>query len=82
MDPRYIIRYYKLFTYGFGAIASPFKIQVYSIPSGLVNFKIALLYPIVKGSYLILTDISTPFGLSAGGAATYGTSDLKSLTPG
>jgi len=55
----------------------PIRRQVYSMPSGLVSFKIDLLSPIVKGSNLILTVISMPFNESAAAAAICGTSALK-----
>lgn len=54
--------------YGMGAVDLPYNKHVYSIPSGLVNFRIALLSPIVKGSYLTFTDTSTPFVESAAAA--------------
>lgn len=53
--------------------------HVYSMPSGLFNLRIALLSPIVNGSYLILTDTSIPLLESARAATTYAYSDLKSL---
>ena len=57
---------------------------MYSIPSGLLNFKIALESPIVNGSYLTPQETSTPLPESAAGAVTYATSALKSVmaTPG
>ena len=54
--------------YGRGALDFPYNRQVYSIPSGLVSLMMALLSPIVNGSYLTLTDTSIPFGESAAGA--------------
>lgn len=59
-----------IITCGIGAVDFPYKRQVYSMPSGLVSLSIALLSPIVKGSYLTLTETSTPFGESAAGACT------------
>ena len=47
-------------TYGTGAVDLPKSKQVYSMPSGELSFMIALLSPIVYGSYLIFTDTSTP----------------------
>lgn len=75
-----ILKY--ILTYGIGAVDLPNNKQVYSMPSALVSFKIALLSPIVYGSYLTFTEISTPFAESAIGAATCGTSYLKSDKPG
>jgi hypothetical protein len=68
---------------GSGAVALPNRRQLYSIPSGEVSFMIALVSPIVNGSYLTFTKISTPLAESAAAACTCGTSDLKSqIYPG
>ena len=73
----------KVITCGRGAVALPSSRQVYSMPSGLVNLIIALVSPIVNGSYLTFTMISTPLGESAAAAYTVGASDLKSqIWPG
>jgi hypothetical protein len=45
--------------------------------SGLVKFNIALLLPIMLGSNLIFTEISTPFLLSEAGACAFGCSILN-----
>jgi len=55
-------------TCGSGAVDLPRRRQVYSMPSGLVSLRIALVSPIVNGSYLTFTRISTPLAESAAAA--------------